>query len=585
MFRAPPPAAVNHLDRVALNSKSLFVSFRGPQRIRIARPAIATALLLGAIAVCPSVGSAQAVAGVGDDAIPLPKGGYRWLISGLWNDWDAVYGANGSTRSTPLRGALAQSAVGVATFPVLAPAEAGVRTLTGQNAFALSLGSLDAEGEVRQSIAPLGLSYGISRRLSIRVLVPYVESRDVSSLLINRVGSTANVGENPAFSGASGATARSTNGAVVSQIDVARNRLSTELTRCASSTAANCDAVRSNAAAAAALLARAVSTRNAIVSVYGDATRGGAPVVPINGGAAQTAVRATIATLRADFSAFGIAGIEDGATPAGATNVYGPGALTRIVTDSAWRLGYRRLGNTRRAGIGDIDLTASYLLFDSFRADQPRRLLSGERGVRSMLTGGWRFGTAGADRTEDAFDVPIGEGANAVLLRSTTDVVFSRSLWLSATVRSVTPLADNVTAVLPFGSGVTAFDNIAEGAATRALGTRMDIELAPRYAIGQFFGLSGAYLLRRWGADSYRSVDGPPNALEPSDVTSAPRTMHAAALGASFSTLASYVRGRSRWPAEIIYTHSFPISGSGGMVPAMSTDRLELRIYTGFPRR
>lgn len=543
------------------------------------------AAMLGAIAVRPSVGRAQAVAGVGEDAIPLPKGGYRWLISGLWNDWDAVYGANGSSRSTPLRGALAQPAVGVAMFPILAPAEAGVRALTGQSTFALSLGSLDAAGEVRQSIAPLGLSYGISRRLSVRVLVPYVESRDVASLLLNRVGSTANVGVNPAFGGASGASARSANGAVVSQIDVARNRLSTELARCANSTAMNCDAVRSNAAAALALLARAAATRNAIVSVYGDATRGGAPVVPINGGASQTAVRATIATLRTDFSAFGIAGIQDGASPAGATNVYGPGALTQIVTDSAWKLGYRRLGNTRRAGIGDIDLTASFLLFDSFAADQPRRLLSGERGVRSMLTGGWRFGTAGADRTEDAFDVPIGEGANAVLLRSTTDVVFSRSLWLSATVRSVTPLVDNVTAVLPFGSGVTAFDNVAAGAASRALGTRIDIELAPRYAIGQFFGLSGAYLLRRWGADSYRSIDGTTNASWPSDYAVPSRTMTAAAVGASFSTLASYVRGRSRWPAEIIYTHSFPISGSGGVVPAMSTDRLELRVYTGFPRR
>jgi hypothetical protein len=63
------------------------------------------------------------------------------------------------------------------------------------------------------------------------------------------------------------------------------------------------------------------------------------------------------------------------------------------------------------------------------------------------------------------------------------------------------------------------------------------------------------------------------------------RTMQAAAFGASFSTLASYVRGRSRFPAEIIYSHTIPVAGSGGTVASSTSDRLELRVYTGFPRR
>jgi hypothetical protein len=61
--------------------------------------------------------------------------------------------------------------------------------------------------------------------------------------------------------------------------------------------------------------------------------------------------------------------------------------------------------------------------------------------------------------------------------------------------------------------------------------------------------------------------------------------MSAAALGLSFSTLSSYVRGRSRFPAEVIYTHTVPLAASGGEVPAVASDRLELRVYTGFPRR
>ena len=543
--------------------------------------------LLSATVMLASTLHAQTVAGLGDDAIPLPKGGKRFLIAGLWNDWDALYtpAANGGSTRRPLLASLATAQAGVAIFPQLAAAEAGVRTLSGQSAFALSLGSLDAAGEVRQSIAPLGISVGISRRLSVRLLVPYVESRDVSQLLLNRVGATANVGMNPAFSVASGATARSTNGALLSQIDLARTQLSAEIARCGSPLATGCDALRANSAAAQALLVRAGATREAIVAVYGDATRGGAPVVPVDNGSAQAGVRSTLTTLRNDFAAFGVTTIVAGAAPAGATTVYGPGGLARIVSDTAWKLGYDRLGNTRRAGIGDIDLTASYLLFDSFAADQVRRLLTPARGVRSMLTAGWRFGTAGADRTDNPFDVPIGDGANALLLRSTTDLVLTNAFWMSATLRAVKPLSDEVAVVLPFRNDASVFDAVTVGTAARSLGTRFELEVAPRLSIGQFFGVSAAYLARRSGADRYVGGDLTLSAPNTTEFELPARTMQAAAFGASFSTLASYVRGRSRFPAEVIYSHTIPLSGSGGNVPAATSDRLELRVYTGFPRR
>ena len=544
-------------------------------------------VLLVSTAARPGAVHAQTVAGLGDDAIPLPKGSTRFLISGLWNDWDAVYSpsASGGSRRRPLLGALATSKAGVETFPQLVSAEAGVRTLTGQSSFALSLGALDATGEVRQSIAPLGVSVGVTRRLSLRLLVPYVESRDVSQLLLNRVGSTANVGMNPAYVASTGAAARATNGAVLSQLDIARTRLTAEITRCASTTATGCETIRANGAAAQALLLRASATRTAIVAVYGNATTGGAPVVPIANGSAQAAVRTTIATLRTEFAAFGVTNIAEGAAPAGASTVYGPGGMTRIVGDTAWKLGYGRLGNTRRAGIGDIDLTASYLLFDSFQADHVRRLLTPSRGVRSMLTAGWRFGTAGADRTDDPFDVPIGEGANALLVRSTTDLVLSRSFWMSATIRAVKPLSDEIGIALPLQNDANVFDEFAVGHATRSLGTRLEVEVAPRWSIGQFFGISAAYLVRRWGADRYDGGDPVSSAplVRNDEVPS--RTIHAAAFGASFSTLASYVRGRSRFPAEVIYSHTIPVAGSGGTVPSSTSDRLELRVYTGFPRR
>ena len=322
--------------------------------------------------------------------------------------------------------------------------------------------------------------------------------------------------------------------------------------------------------------------RDAVVTVYGTTASRGAQFVPLTGSAAQTNVVGTIGGLRTDFAKYGITSIAEGVQPSAATRVLGPGGMPFIGTDSSMEVGYERLGNTRRAGIGDIDFTASFLLYDTFGADQARRLQAATRGVRTMVSGGWRFGTAGADRTEDAFDVPIGEGANAVLVRSTTDLVWSRRLWLSATVRAAKPMGDHMAVVLPYRTIATTFADPVLADAV-ALGMRTDIELAPRFSFGDFFGVSGAYIMRRWGRSlRHREHERAVRSWRSSRPS---RTLQAAAVGVTFSTLASYARRRSRIAAEVMYTHTVPISASGGVVPAVMTDRLELRVYTGFPRR
>lgn len=533
----------------------------------------------------PRVALGQRVAGVGDDAIPLPRGGYRLLLGGLWNDYRSVFTPDGPFRTRPVLGSLATSSLGTDALPQLAPAERALGVLTGNSRVGLSLGTLEAAGEVRQSIAPFAIDYGITKRLSVRLLVPYVESRDVAQFVLNRAGTGANVGRNPALVG-NGASARTTNGALIGQIDNARAALAAEIARCAATTASNCEAIRANPAGAEALLTRALDTRTNLVRVYGDGRGSGAPVVPLIGSSLHAAVVSTISALRTDFGVFGISNIAETAQPAPATTVLGPGSIGTVAGDTSFGVGYQRLGDTRRAGIGDVDLTVSLLLFDTFRADQVRRLLAPGRGVRTNVTIGWRFGSAGADRTEDAFDVPIGEGANALLVRSTTDLMVNRWAWMSATVRAVRPLGDRMAVVVPFRDEAGTFSApVGVADAQRTLGHRLDVELAPRVSVGQFFGVSAAYLVRHWGADRYDATapGADTDVAQRMDVPS--RTLSAAAFGVSFSTLASYARGRSRFPAEVIYTHTTPLGGSGAVLPAVASDRLELRVYTGFPRR
>lgn len=533
--------------------------------------------------------SAQAVAGVGDDAIPVPRAGLRYVISGVWNDYNQVFSPasnGGGNRRMPLLGALAMQDAGVTLLPELGVTQDRLRTLTGQSDYAVSLGRLDASGEVRQSIAPFEIEYGATSRLSIRLVMPYVESRDVTQLLLNRTGTGANIGLNPVRQAGMMSGVAAENASVAGQLDEARSALSAEISRCADAAAADCEIIRANITGAQSLITRTRAFRDAMVHVYGTTESSGGRFVPLVGSAAQVGVAASIEALRTDFGKYGITAIAQGAQPAAATVSLGPGGMPLIGTDSSFDVGYQRLGNTRRAGIGDIDLTASFLLYDTFDADQAKRIAASTRGLRSIVSGGWRFGTAAADRTEDAFDVPIGEGVNAMLVRSTTDLVMSRRFWMSASVRAAIPMSDRVAVALPFRTLATTFDAPVEiGSATRSLGIRAELELAPRLSLGDFFGLSGAYVLSRWGKDTYNAGNDDSSVPGMSKMVIPARSLHAAAVGVTFSTLASYVRRRSRLATEVTYTHTLPITASEGTVPATFTDRLELRIYTGFPRR
>jgi|GEM_PF-1032159 len=562
---------------------------------------IARTTILATISACLLVSHvaavtarAQAVSGAGDDAIPVPKGGVRFRIGGLWTDYSDVFApdARGGLARRPLLSALNTSSLGTRRLPQLIGAEQAIRTLAAQPSYALSLGTFEAIGNVRQSTVPMAFDFGVTKKLSIGLVVPYVESRDHSQLVLNRAGTGATVGRNPAFDATTGAAARTANGVLLKQIALARTTLAAEITRCGVATATNCDAIRANPAAAQTLLQTALTTQSALAKVYGDSTRGGSPVVPISGSAIDVAIAASIGSLRSAFQGFGVASIAATAAPSSATVVYGTGSIGAIGADSAFGLRYKNVGNTRRAGIGDIDLTVTALLHDTFDADQKKRLNNTGRGVRTSLTAGFRFGSAGADFVENPLDVPIGEGASAILLRSTTDFIANKTFWVSGTLRIVKPFADNIAVALPLLTDSTIFASYFNGSAARKLAMRTEIEIAPRFMIGQFFGLSGAYLFRRVGTETLTPLVLNATQVDPAigtnpyaGRTTPARTLHAVTIAASFSSLASYMRGGANFPLELLFSHTQAIFASGAAQPVSGIDRLELKIYRGFPRR
>ncbi len=536
---------------------------------------IPAVLLAGVIALTavPRL-SAQPVAGLGEDAIPIPARGLRVNVGVSWDQWDRRLFPDG-TRS-PLLDGLATSSLGVNQLPSLAPAQNGIRALSGLPTFDLSLGALEASGAVRRTTTTLQADFGVTRRISVGVRVPYVEVTHNANLVLNRNGTGANVGQNPGILSPSVYTA---NSSIFVQLGNERTRLLDLISSCAASTAgAECDAIRADPAAAQALAARVASFRAAWGAVYGNDQDVGSPLVPVQGGAVHNAVAESLDDIREGFTRFLSTTTLPPIGPSGAVLVYGTNGLQRIAQDPAFGVEADTLAAAFRAGMGDVDVEARVLLYDTWKGDQAARLSTRRSGIRVLGSAGWRFGTASSAQANEAFALATGDGVNALLLRATTDLVWRNRAWVSATVRSTTPLADNAVVRVP-GAGLPEFFFLSTPqAVSRTLGQRVDLEVAPRLNLSDKFGVSATWLYRSFGADRYEPVDG--DAFETGSGSA-----QFGAIGFTYSTLAAFARGQSKFALEVLFAHEVALSASESPIPSLARDRLELRIFRGFPKR
>jgi len=527
---------------------------------------MAVSVLLLVVATT-SVG-AQPVAGLGEDAIPLPARGLRVMIGAQWDQWDRRLLPDGA--GAPLLDGLSTPIFGTTQLPALNSAEQGIRNLVGASDFQLSLGALEARGGVRRSTSILQADFGVTRRVSLGVRIPYVEVVHDARLVLNRDGSGANVGANPQDVN---------NGVIFNQLAIARNQLLNAINTCGTTgTGALCEAILANPAAAASLAARTQAFRAAWGAVYGDGAGAGAPVVPIQGGTSHVAIGEALAALREDFTRYFTTNIP-ATGPRGALRVFGSNGLQELVQDSAFGVLADTLDRAFRAGMGDIDVEARVLLFDTWRGNQAARLATTRSGFRVLASAGWRFGTASSAQANEPFALALGDGVNAILLRATADAVWKQRAWVSATVRTTTPLQDNAFVRLP-GAGLPEFFFLGTPTAvSRALGQRIDLEVAPRLNLGDKFGVSASWLLRSQAGDRYEPTDGG-TAFE-----TLSGSAQYGAIGVTYSTLSAFTRGRSKFAVEVMFAHEVALSASSVGVPALVRDRLELRIYRGFPRR
>ena len=535
-------------------------------------------LVVASLAAAPAV-YAQAPLSHTEDAAPLPAGSLRLGITNAWTRYDERFAAPGGTE--PLSADLSTPALGVAQLPLLAPTEASLQALAGDPTVRLSLGRLEVRGGARIVTTPISLEYGVTRRLSVGVQVPIVQTRRVVQLRVNGDSSVAaNMGFVPA---ASRGDAAQQNRKLVDAFNAAADQLATLITQCAANPGASgCAPINADPAGAAAARDQARAYANAAAVLGTDAAQ--ALLAPREGGALATSIEARRLAINAALQQYlgAGAGTDVGVflakTDFSYIDLQGR-AGTPGLLQSALGGGLDSLHTSDRLAIGDVAVGAKYLLFDRFaHGDAPIPRLQ----ARMLVGAAVRFATSPADSAQDLVDIAPGEGAG-VEVHSAMDLISGR-FGATIAARYVKAFARTVTAPL-YGNPEASFPFPAFGERSRTAGDVIGLDLSPRYFFSDWLSLDAHYGLERVGAATWSdgAVQPPCSncfAALPAVVTTSGSATTAQRLGVGFrlSTVNAYARKQASFPIEVSFAHLETVTGDAGL-PKASRDQIQLRIY------
>ena len=537
-----------------------------------------TFILTALVSIAPVLG-AQRVTGPWEDATIPARGVLRIGINPRFGQWQEQLDANGNR--VPLGARLSPDSLG-ASLPFVAGIAPALTVLTGLPSPPLSFGTLRTSIDVTEARTHISLDYGLTSRIGLQALIPYVKNRVHVLPVLNEGGIGATIGFNPALSVAG---ARQQNGLVVANIGTAATMLSAELTRCMGSADPSCAAINADRAGATALVQLAGLVSGAVASVYGTAAVPGALYAPVAGSTLHTAVDARLTSLNTQFRTFlgaPTAGEWIGARPVPAV----PGAaadLEELLGGEASGILARPLGDYEHSNVGDIEVGAKVLLLDTFgppaTAPLPRR-----GAMRLAVAAVYRLGTGQLDLPHDFTDIGTGERQADLEVRGLADFAFGPRLWVSGVFRLGVQQADQLVRRIP-GSTSDPFPEAAsEQEVSRDLGDVMEMEIAPRYVPNDELSISANYRFRTKGSDSYSGTfqvtgaDGTPLTLDAAVLgAGTDQKEHQAGFAVTYSTVRANALRRARWALELSYIHTQVMSGSG--IPRIQMNGLALRLY------
>jgi hypothetical protein len=529
--------------------------------------------------VTPSA-QAQAPLSHTDDAAPVPAGSLRLRITTAWTRADERFAPSGGTE--PFNAELSATALGAAQFPLLAPTQAGLQTLAGDPSVRLSLGRLEVRGGARVATTPISLEYGVTRRWSVGVQVPIVQTRRVVQLRVNLdTSALANVGWLPV---GTRSTAAVQNGAVMSALNAEADRLAKLITDCAANPGAGgCAPVNANPAGAAAARDQARAYALAAGALGTDAAN--AYLAPRQGSGLATAIEARRVAINQALQQYLGAGAGTNIGVFLTTSNFSYVDLqgrngTAGLLQSALGGGLDSMHTADRIGIGDIAVGTQFLVFDHFARGTTAipRLQS-----RMIVGAALRFATSQADSARDLVDIAPGEGAG-VEVHGAADLLSGR-FGGTVAARYVKAFARTVTAPL-YGDPEGAFPFPVFAQRRRTAGDVAGFDLTPRYFLSDWMSINALYGVEHVGQVQYDTPgDGTPCAncqsLAYPDIQGTggvATTAQRFGVGFRFSTADAYARGQVSFPVEVSFSHLETVSGTAGL-PKSTRDQIQVRLY------
>jgi hypothetical protein len=529
---------------------------------------------------------AQSVSAPEDEARTLPAGVFRISVADSNAHYSELFGGGG--HNLPLMANLNTDSLGVKQLPVLGPAQSAIQTLTGNSSFKLSLGQVIADADVTVQKIPVGIEVGVTRWLTIRAMVPIVNTRTDVFLNVNPTRFTGNVSTNPAVSQPAALQA---DAAVYNQFMHASSVLNQALATCRSNpAAAHCGTINADSSSIRSLINQGTTFATALGQLYGGPNGPGAIVVPVAGTSAQNTINGKDATLTSQInSVYGTLGLPALTTldPYASPGHAAVNDLQTLITNPTLPYDYDTLQTVTHSGIGDAELSATIRLLDTFANDTLRFEPHGLN-YRTAVTGLFRLGTGKPADPFSLTDPGTGTGENAIEVHSATDVMYGKHLWVTAIVRGTYQLADHLTMRIPTTADEALTPSANLATVGRQLGSALSAEIDPRYVFNDYLSASMTYVIRHQEADHYTGS----LTLDSSQTGYAPVVLNAGTLGANtgytsqtwgfgwtLSTVNAASRGKISWPVDVSYEHSETFASTGGLIPHQKSDAVVIRLY------
>jgi hypothetical protein len=530
----------------------------------------------------PTTVTAQRVAGLGDDAIMVPRGVIRIGVLGDWTWFNQSFGVDGVPQ--PLGAPFTLDTLGVAQLPsLLLPVQSALRPLTGLPDWNPTLGNSALNLRGRIATFPITIEAGLSSRLSVSVNAPYVETETSPFFNVNTAGTEGNVGFNPALTNKAAAAE---DAAIFAQFDASATALDQKLRDCAANPSApGCAELNAQRASAQTLVDNSRAFATGMNGFYASS-----PFVPVTGTDAQNAIEGRVAAFKAMYAQFVALGVPQISAngPFAAQNRLTVADAQRLITDPGFGIGADSLTTVTRSHFGDIDIGGRLLLFDSFGGNATARMSPHGLNFRTAIGGIFRIPTSQVESPDNFIDIGTGRGAKAVEGRWFSDLLIGSHFWESFVVRINKPFADDQAVRITDLPNEVFPSQFRRQIVHRALGTTMEFETSPRLVLNNFFSLGGQYVYRHKAQDHYAGTFTVPAAVTGfSDVTLDASTLDAFTEtkeqriggGLSYSNLYAVNQGSATIPFELTYLHWQTLSGSGGNVPKFFSDQVQLRIY------